>query len=139
MTHDRQPMQTWLSIEENHAAMAKQCQLWVSVSALFCESYSLSIVKMPLNGVANPQILCNVLDVGKLQGFLEAPFFVDNVVRSGVFIRSVKNGSTKSVDVVIRDSFWVSQLPGNLDRNRDLKCQIEMIRKPSRLHQIHTG
>ena len=94
---------------------------------------------MSLNGIANPQILCNVLDVGKLQGFLEAPFFVDNVVRSGVFIRSVKNGSTKSVDVVIRDSFWVSQLPGNLDRNRDLKCQIEMIRKPSRLHQIHTG
>jgi hypothetical protein len=121
MAHDRQPMQTWLSIEEDHATIARRCQLGVRISALVYGPDSLSVVKMPLNRIADSQILCHVFYVGKLQRLLESSFFVNHIIRSGMFVRPVKNGSTKPVDVVVRYSFWVSQLSGNLDGNRDLE------------------
>ena len=91
------------------------------MSALTYRSYSLSVMKMALNRIADSEVFCHIFYVSKLQGLLESSFFVNDVVRSRVFVRPVKNSSTKPIDVVIRYSFWVRQLSGDLDGNRDLQ------------------
>jgi hypothetical protein len=77
-------------------------------------------MQMSFNRIAYAQIPRNLLDVRKLQCFLEAPLLVDDIVGSRMLVGSVQDGFSQTIDVVVGNTFRVGKLPGYLDRDGNL-------------------
>ena len=97
MSHDGDSMQTGLSIKKNH----------------------ITIFEVPLHDISDPYLLSNLLPVCILQEYL-SPISLLNIVCPWMNLRTILDQALKSVNVVLSDSFRISEILGNVYRNHHL-------------------
>ena len=64
---------------------------------------------MPLDDVANPQIVCDCLPVSEFEVFFEPARASCHVVCARVYITTISDGGSENFDVVLGDPFGVCE------------------------------
>ena len=129
MAHDRQLMQTRLSIEENETEERKRRAHSLARRSRRREGNdegrdSLSIHQMPLDRISDPQPLSNLIPLRILQEPLHSLCStLLNEVRSRPLIASVSNRLLKSFEVMIRDFLGVGELDGDSGGDGELQTK----------------